>query len=530
MEELKQLETLLSRGKITRREFLAKTSALGLTALAAASIPCVPAFAATPKKGGRFRVGVSGGSTSDSLDPTKIADVMPAFIFFGQLSNCLVELDYKGNMIPELAESWESSPDAKKWVFRLRKGVEFHNGKTLDAEDVIFSLNRHRGEKSKSRVKSLLKPVSNINADGKHTVIFMLENGNAEFPYVLSDYSLVIAPAGTTDFEKGIGTAGYMLVSFTPGVRCLTRRNPNYWKQGRAHFEEVETLCIPDVSARTNALRTGRTDYMARCDFKTAHLLEKLPGVRLISKPGRMHVTLPMLTDIPPFDNNDVRLALKYAIDREQMERQILRGYGSLGNDHPVGADMRFFATELKQRIYDPDKARSLIKKAGLAGHTFRLHAADIVFPAAVDTAILYKEQAAKAGINIEVVRVPDDGYWNKVWMKKPWCLSYWAPRPTEDILLSSGYAENAPWNETRFRHERFNALLRASRGESEDGMRRDMYVEMQRIIHDKGGTIVPFFLNILDAASEKVKFENFATDKQALDGLKAAERLWFES
>ncbi len=530
MEELRQLEILLSRGKITRREFLAKTSALGLTALAAASLPGVPALAATPKKGGRFRVGMGSGATSDSLNPERSDNPMSSFILFGQLSNALVELDYKGKAVPELVEKWESSLDAKRWTFRLRRGVEFHNGKTLDAEDVIFSLNIHLGEKSKSGVKSLFKSVSDIRKDGKQAVIFTLKDGNIEFPYILSDNRLVMVPAGTTDFEKGIGTGGYMLESFTPGVRCLTRRNPNYWKQGRAHFDEVETLCIPDVSARTNALRTGRTDYMTRCDFKTAHLLEKLPGVRLISKPGRTHATLPMLTDISPYDNNDVRLALKYAMDREQIVKQILQGHGSVGNDHPIAPDMRFFASELEQRTYDPDKARHFIKKAGLAGHVFRLHVADAAFPGAVDTAVLYKEQAGRAGISIEVVREPNDGYWKNVWRKKPWCFSFWNSRPTEDMLFSSGYAENVPWNETHFRNERFNALLKASRVEFEEVVRREMYVEMQRIVRDKGGTIIPFFLNILDAASEKVKFRDFATDKVTLDGFKAAERMWFES
>ena len=529
MEELKQLETLLSRGKITRREFLAKTSALGLTALAAASLPGVPALAATPKKGGRFRVGVPAGATSDSLDPVNMSGMMRTFIGFGQLYNCLVEIDHKNNAVSELAQTWEASSDAKQWIFRLCKGVEFHNGKLLDAEDVIFSLNRHRGEKSKSWAKGLLKQIRDIRADGKHTLVFTLEDSNVDFPYILSSYPLGIIPSGTADFEKGIGTGGYMLTSFTPGVRCLTKRNPNYWKQGRAHFDEVETIHLSDTAARTNALRTDATDYMARCDYKTAGLLGKLPGIQVISKTGGGYVVLPMQTDIPPYDRNEVRLALKYAIDREQMVSHILHGHGTPGNDHPIAPSMRFFASGLEQRRYDPDKARHLMKKAGLAGHTFRFHVADIDFPG-VDTAVLYKEQAAKAGIRIEVMKEPEDGYWSNVWGKRPWFFSNWHGRPTEDLALSLGYAENSAWNETHFRHERFNALLRASRGEFKDVMRREMYAEMQRILRDEGGALVPFFPNILDAAATKVKFENFASNYKALDGCKAAERLWFES
>ena len=100
---------------------------------------------------------MTGGSTTDSLDPATLASTMPVNINF-QLRNCLVEVDYQGNNNTQLAESWESTPDASQWIFKLRKGVEFHNGKTLDAEDVVNSFNYHRSEKSKSAVKKCSRP------------------------------------------------------------------------------------------------------------------------------------------------------------------------------------------------------------------------------------------------------------------------------------------------------------------------------------------------------------------------------------
>ena len=414
-------------------------------------------------------------------------------------------------------------------MFTLRRGVEFHNGKTVDADDVIFSFNRHRGKDSISGAKPLLEQVSDIRADGKQSVIFTLKKGNIDFPYFLTDYHLVIIPGGTTDFDNGIGTGAYRLDSFEPGVRCLTRRNPNYWKAGRAHFDEVETIHIPDVSARVNALKSGVIDYMERCDYRTAHLLERLPGVQLLNTPGRWHVTMPMLTDSPPYDDNNVRLAMKYCTDRRQMVKQILQGYGAPGNDHPIARDMRFFNPNLKQRVYDPDKARFYIKKAGLEGHTFKLHAADIVFPGAIDSAVLFKEQAAKAGIQIEVVREPSDGYWQNVWIKKPLCVSYWLSRPIEDMLLSTVYGEGSSWNESRFKHTRFNILLNKARTELDRNTRREMYAEMQQILHDEGGAIVPFFMNILEAATDKVQVEKVSAH-MILDGMKIAERAWFGS
>ena len=209
MSELKQLEWLLTRGEITRRDFLARLSALGITTALSPALLALPAKAATPQKGGRLRLGLAGGSTTDSLDPGTMTDAMAMSINW-QIRNCLVEVDDEGHPVPELAESWEALPGADKWIFKLRPDVEFHNGKTLEAEDVIFSINHHRGQDSKSAAKGIVDPIKDIQADGTHTVVFTLKEGNADFPFIMSDYHLTIVPAGTTgaDWENGIGTGG----------------------------------------------------------------------------------------------------------------------------------------------------------------------------------------------------------------------------------------------------------------------------------------------------------------------------------
>ena len=272
MSELKRLQQLLSDGRITRREFLARASALGLTASLSTTLLSDRAFAGTPKKGGRLRMGITDSATSDALDPAILATIHAAMLTWGELRNNLVEIDHESNPIPELAESWESTPDATTWTFKLRKGVEFHNGKTMDAEDVIYSMNYHRGEESQSGAKGIVDAITDIKADGKHTVVFSLAGGNADFPFILSDFHMQIFPDGTTDFINGVGTGGYVLQSYEPGVRSLTKRNPNYWKEGRGHFDEVETIAILDVAARTNAIRTNEVDVINRCDVGRSSL------------------------------------------------------------------------------------------------------------------------------------------------------------------------------------------------------------------------------------------------------------------
>jgi peptide/nickel transport system substrate-binding protein len=528
MKDLSFLTEMFHQKKISRRQFISGLSALGVAAALTPSFLAGNAFAATPKKGGVLRIACTGGSTTDSLDPGTLTSQYNQFLNF-QMRNCLVEIDHKSNAIPELAESWEPSPDAVKWTFKLRKGVEFHNGKTFDAKDVVYTINYHRKENSKSGAKGLLDPIKEIKADGKHTIVFTLNGGNADFPYILADYHLTIFPDGTIgpEFEKGIGTGGYVLKSWEPGVRALSIRNPNYWKEGRAHFDEVQTLSIVDTNARTNALKTGLIDVMDRPDLKTVQLFKRLKNIQIISKTSGSHSTVPMLFNTQPYDNNDVRLGLKYALDREEQVKKILKGYGSVGNDHPIAPNIKYHAADLPQRTFDPDKAKFHMKKAGMLDHTFKLHTSEGGFAGAVDSALLYQQSAAKAGIKIQVVKEPSDGYWSNVWMKKPWSMSYWSARPTADLMFTTAYAADANWNETYWKNERFNKLLIGARAELDEKKRSEMYYEMQQIVSDQGATVVPMFSDIVVAANKKLGYENFGAGLD-LDDARGHERWWY--
>jgi peptide/nickel transport system substrate-binding protein len=222
-----------------------------------------------------------------------------------------------------------------------------------------------------------------------------------------------------------------------------------------------------------------------------------------------------------------VRLALKHAIDRDAIVRTILRGHGTLGNDHPISRSNRYHADNLEQRAYDPDKAMHHLKQAGMEGLSIDLSAADAAFAGAVDAAVLYKEHAAKAGITINVVREPDDGYWSNVWMQKPYCAVYWGGRPTEDWMFSTAYAADAAWNDSFWKHDQFNQLLLAARSELDEAKRRSMYEEMQSIVRDDGGVLIPMFANYVMALSDKIGHGQMAAN-WSMDGFKCSERWWF--
>ncbi len=510
---------------ISRRELLQGASAMGVAALAGSLGG--PAFAA-PKRGGRFRVAMGHGATSDNYDPATW-DQAFVQVFATARHGYLTEIAADGSLVGEVAESWEASPDATVWTLKLRDGLRYHSGKPVTAADVIASLNHHRGEDSKSAAKPIVAGITDMKADGSNVVI-TLDSGNADFPFILSDYHLPIMPSaeGKIDPTSSDGCGGYIVESFEPGVRATMKRNPDYWKPDRAYFDEIEMLVVIDAAARQNALITGEVDVIDQVDRNTVHLLKRARNIKVLATTGTQHYTFAMDTRVAPFNDNNVRLALKYAIDRQELVDKVLNGYGSIGNDHPIGTSNRYHAAELEQHSYDPDKAKHYLKQAGLDSLDVSLSAADAAFGGAVDAAVLYSEKAAAAGININVVREPNDGYWSNVWMKKPWSAVYWGGRPTEDWMFSTAYASGAAWNDSFWEHERFNVLLKQARSELDEAKRRAMYVEMQDIVSNEGGVVIPMFASYVMAHSDKIAHPDQVAANWTMDGFRAVERWWF--
>ncbi|MDF3363067.1 MULTISPECIES: ABC transporter substrate-binding protein [unclassified Sulfitobacter] len=508
---------------LNRRGFLQASSAAALALGLAPAALAQPA----PKRGGSVRVGSSGGATSDTLDP---ATTYGGVVALGMLAVCntLVEVDAAGQAQPELAESFEASADAATWTFQLRK-ANFSTGKPVTARDVIASFNHHRGDDTKSGAKELLKQVKEIRADGDNVVVFELHSGNADFPFVTADYHLWIMPAdddGKLDWQSGIGTGGYTLEEFEPGVRMRLKRRDDYFKSDRAWFDDVTILTINDPTARQNALVTGEVDIINAVPTKTVHMLKRRPNVQTVEVTGTSHFPIAMQCDQAPFEDVNVRLALKHSVNRQEMLDKVLRGHGSLGNDHPIAPSQRFHAADLEQRSYDPDKAKFHLKKAGLDSLDVTLATSDGAYAGAVDAAVLFQQSAAKAGINLEVNSRPSDGYWSNVWMKEPFFMGYWNGRPTSDWMFSLVYASGAAWNETNWQNEEFNALLIQARTELDENRRAEMYADMQRLCRDDGGSIIPMFGNYIDGKNDRVAHGDLAANRY-LDGWKAIERWW---
>ncbi|MGF1592741.1 MAG: ABC transporter substrate-binding protein [Kiloniellaceae bacterium] len=525
---LKYLSRQAALGRIGRREFMGRAAAFGLTLPAATTLLSSSLLAAEPRRGGHFKAGLEGGASTDVLDPAKYTSQV-CFMTGRCWGDTLIESHpTSGQPLPGLAESWEASPDAKVWTFKIRKGIQFHNGKELTIDDVVATLKRHSDESSQSGALGIMNSITDIRNDGGDLVV-SLQEGNADLPLLLSDYHLIIQPGGGVDDPNaGIGTGPYKVVSFEPGVRVNLERNPNDWRDDRGYVDSVEILVINDATARTAAISSNQLHFINRVDPKTVDLLKRSPNLSIENTSGRGHYVFIMHCDKEPFVNNDLRLALKYAMDREAMVETILRGFGKVGNDFPINETYALFPEGIEQRSYDPDKATFHFKKSGHSGSVL-LRTSTVAFPGAVDAAVLYQETARKAGIEIEIRREPGDGYWSNVWNAQPFCTSYWGGRPTQDQMYSTAYYSKADWNDTKFYREDFDKLLLEARAELDQAKREEMYRTMAHMVRDEGGLILPMFNDFINAITKNVQGYVHDIGNDMSNGY-AATRVWLTS
>jgi len=504
-DQLDRIIEATRRGRMSRREFISRTTAMGISAGLASALYGKAAQAQEPKKGGIMRMGMAGGESTNSLDPALAASEVPFQVNL-TWGETLVDVAPDGTLELRIAEEVSSSADAKEWKFKIRQGVEFHDGKTLTAEDVVATLKRHTDEKSQSGALGIVQGIADMKAEGD-MVTLTLASANADLPFLMADYHLVIQPGGGMDNPAaGIGAGAFRVDVNEPGVRHTFTRFENYWDAGNVHLDGTEFYVMNDNTARTAALQSGQVHVINRVDPKIVGLLQGAAGIKIRSAAGRGHYVFIMHVDKAPFDNNDLRMALKYAINRQEMVEKILGGLGTIGNDFPINKAYPLFDDTIEQREYDAAKAAEHYKKSGHDGSPIILRAAPGAFPGAVDAANLFAASAKAAGIPLEIKLEPDDGYWTNVWNVEPFCASYWGGRPVQDQMYSTAYLSTADWNDTKFKNAKFDELLLAARGELDQDKRKGIYSEMAHILRDEGGLILPMFNDFVCGVSDQVQ------------------------
>jgi peptide/nickel transport system substrate-binding protein len=506
--QLKKLSTAVTAGLMTRREFVSRAAALGVTAAVANSMLATSARADTPVAGGTFRMGIVGGESTNTQDPALWASQFPLAV--GRLwGETLVRENPDGVLTGLVAESWEGSNEAKTWRFKIREGITFNDGTPCTAQDVLRTMERHSNEESKSAALGIVSSITSMRTDGDDIFEISLDIGNADLPILLADYHLMIQPDGGFGAETAaIGTGAYVMDEFEPGVRATANRREGYWGGDQTvvgHYDRVEVIALNDATARTAALQSGQVDVINSVDPKIAKLLDRAPTLTVRNVSGRGHYVFIAHMDTAPFDNMELRLALKHAINREELVEKILQGYGSIGNDFPINAAYPLFDATIPQREFNIEKAAEHYKKSGHDGSPIILRVADGAFSGAVDAAALFQQTCLAAGIPLEIKREPNDGYWSEVWNVQPFCASYWGGRPVQDQMYSTAYYSGAEWNDTRWKNPDFDAKLLEARAELDEAKRKEIYSQMGRQLNEEGAVILPMFNDFVDATLNDV-------------------------
>ncbi|MEU9083822.1 ABC transporter substrate-binding protein [Streptomyces sp. NPDC048357] len=475
-----------------------------------------------PKPGGRLRAAFAGGGAGETLDPhaaNLFVDAARAKALFDKLADFGADLA----PVPRLAAHWEPNGTLDTWRITLRRAA-FHDGRPVTAEDVLYSYRRIADPQGTFRAKASLEPVdlAASRAVDATTVEFRLKRPYAEFPNTLAAFGAYIVPKDTTAFDRPVGSGPFTFVSFKPGASLLVQRNPDYW-EGAPHLEELEFVIAGEESARVNALLGGQVEYAHELNPATARAHEGKGRIDVVRLPGSAMQGFVMKTDRAPFDDKRVRQAFFLIADRGELVDGALSGAGEIGNDL-FGKGCQYYAAGLPQRVQDLERARALLKEAGAEGLKVTLDTA----PAAtgfIEAAGIFKEQAAKAGVTVEVKVGNKETYWKDI-LGSGTFASYRSGAMPIESHVSQRLLTASTTNATKWQHKDFDDLYQQAQSTPDEKERTALYERMQRRLHDEGGFLIWGFADWIVATAPKVRGVSKAAPANTLDWARF-DRLW---
>lgn len=500
---------------MTRQDLLRRAAALGLVVSGGALGPLTEAALASTqlKRGGTFRLAVSGGST-DFIDGQHIvakSDI--ARLMTGWDGLAYFDENYQIKL--SLAEELEAET-ASRYLIRIRDGVEFHNGKTLTIDDVIYSIRRTKNAKLKLFGNAAFGAIDlkRIRKLDKRTCRLFLSRGDVTLMEAFAQYFQGVVPVGYQPNAVGkgplqyIGTGPFKVKSFTPGRESVHVRNENYWREGQPYFDQVRIINFPDDAAKVNALLSGQIDAMTDVPFAQVPVVRRRSNLKVYTAQTGAWTPLCMRVDVAPFNDARVRRAFRLLINRPQVVKQGLSGYGRVGNDIYSPFDPAYAGDEFPQRKYDPEQARSLLRQAG---HGSGLSVELVTSPAdtgMVEGATIFAANAKAGGVNVTVRNVDGGTIYGDQYLKWPFSADYWG---TRNYLqqVAAGVLSTAPFNETHWDkypgYSKFLGLYRQALRTVDQKKRAQIIKDMQRMEYNDGGLIIWGFKNLTDAYSTKV-------------------------
>jgi peptide/nickel transport system substrate-binding protein len=499
-------------GALDRRQFLRGIAATGAVAGAGGLLAACGSSGtksagtvanSSPRYGGDLKLGLTGGSSSDTIDPHKGLTYTDTSRL-GSLYDPLVQLNAQAEIEYMLAESITSSNNSpSEWIIKLRPGVRFHDGQELTADDVLFTFSRIISNKFSG--SNGLGPIdlSNTKALDKLTVLVSMTTPFASFPEQLASFwfYLYIAPAGFNP-AKPNGTGPFVYRSFTPGTSSVFTRNPHYWRSGLPYVDTLQIIDFSDSVSLQDALITGVVQGAGTLDGPQMAELATTSGVTpVVSKAGSI-TPFTMRVDQAPFSDVNVRQALRLLVDRQQLIDSALDGYGTVASDVFSPFDPDFDHALVRQT--DIPQAKSLLKKAGQDNLSVQL-VTSAVATGTVAMATVLAEQAKAAGVTIALKNVPPGTFFGPNYLSWTFSQDYYNYSPYMPQVAYS-MLPSSPFNETHNDNPRYNSLYAQANSTFSAALRKEILYEMQQIDFTEGGYIIPTFVDSLDAYSDKIR------------------------
>ncbi|MEU0104541.1 ABC transporter substrate-binding protein [Streptomyces sp. NPDC006251] len=495
---------------VNRRQVLWAGGAIGASALLAAcgsgdetSAKSPAGKGEKPRRGGTLRVGALGRASAITRDPHGTQANESDYLIISLVYDTLTVPGAKPNTVPRLAASWQASDDLKTWRFTLAKGAKFHDGTPVTAEDVVWSLKRLRATPSgASRLPGI--KAGNIKAEGKDTVVLVSDYPNAELPQLTRLTTFVLKKdTKDSDLGKAPGTGPFKLDWFRSGNARLVRNAD--WYGGDVHLDAIEVKIFESPQAMANALLAGQIDVASNVGAVAARTAEKRGDVQVVRRPNDMAMPIVMRTADGPFADVKVREALRLAVDREAMVKQVLSGYGTAANDI-LGTGDPAYAKDLPQRTRDLAKAKQLLKEAGFdTSKTYKLLTTEDIAGLA-ESATLFASQVREAGVKVEVVRQESATFWDKTWLKGDLYTTYWGTNDSVVFFASKTMVSDSGQNEAGWKNKEFDAAYRKAMATKDAAERAKVLHQLQQIEHDASGYLLWGMADGIDLAGAAVR------------------------
>ena len=446
-------------------------------------------------------------SEPDNLDPWK-SDAGDTAAIMMNVFEGLVSFNEDGDYIPGIANKWDISDDGLTYTFTLRDDVYFHNGNKLTMEDVIYSYDNYTGKETGKPLSSKFEIIESYEAVDDLTFKITLKEKSSAF---LGFTNEAILPKDYTEQESfPIGTGPFKFAEYIPGQKVVFEKNESYYNDAKkAKIDGVEVFIMSDYSAIVSALKSGQLD-LAMIMPDNIETLQN--DFNIMTSAQNMVQLLGLNNKVKPFDDERVRKAISYAVDKEEIIKGAFDGYGTeiYSNFSPVLKN--YYNDELSEvYTYDIEKAKELLKEAGYENGFDMKITVPGNYVQHMDSAQIVAQQLKKIGINVEIETIEWATWLDRVYKKADYqstIIAFGGKLNVNDILIryTTGFRKNF----INFSDENYDKCIYDAAKESDINKQQELYKEAQRILTEKAASVYICDPNLTMAAVKNLKGYTF--------------------